>query len=206
MLSSSKHKRVRSKLAGYSKEKAARKLTDTQRQLVEDNVQLAYWFAGREQWRPYQVSQDEWLSECMYVLVKAARAFKPELGFKFSTYYSRSFFGRRSVVVNVIRKRREFVWDGDEDFSPLAIIAAEDCDPSEGLDIDDLSALLRDIWANIPRSYRDGFDYWLRRFGGESASSIARQVGVSRQAICQRCEKAMRFMRIYVRRQMMVLE
>ena len=66
-------------------------LTAEQQRLVDENLGLAYKFSRKYRPPAYGITQDEWEAECLYRLVIAAAGYKPELGFKFSTYAFHSF-------------------------------------------------------------------------------------------------------------------
>lgn len=188
------------------KKPTSKSLTPEQKNIANSNIQLAYYFGGNSKLRPFRMSQEEWVSECLWLLVKCARCFDPSIGFRFSTYYSRSVFGHRAHCVKKCVSRNEYTWEGDPMCTPFDDATAQGCDPTTSMDGEGNNWLLANLRANIPVQYRDGFDYWLRRFNGESATQIAKSLGVSRQAVCQRCERAMRAMRVYARRERLVLE
>jgi RNA polymerase sigma factor (sigma-70 family) len=73
------------------REKQRPMLTAEQQNLVDDNLALAYKFSRKYRPPAYGISQDEWVAECLYRLVIAAAGYKPELGFRFSTYAFHSF-------------------------------------------------------------------------------------------------------------------
>ena len=61
-------------------------MTEYQRQLVEQNIRLVS-FAHRQYSAPAGMDSEEWQSELMFILCRAAIAFEPDRGFQFSTYF-----------------------------------------------------------------------------------------------------------------------
>jgi hypothetical protein len=56
------------------------------KELIEKNISLAY--AGSARLRPPATySREEWESEALFVLVRACRQYRPETGWKLSTYF-----------------------------------------------------------------------------------------------------------------------
>ena len=84
------------------------KLTSDQQKLAADNIRLAYKFAKKNS-PPGGMDQDEWVSECLHRLCLAARTYKPELGWRFSTYAVRCLrTGWCSVQTHNTRGMRDY--------------------------------------------------------------------------------------------------
>jgi len=64
-------------------------LTPEQKQMAEDNVNLAY-STGRKLARKYPIELEESISICLLALVKSVQNFDPSKGFAFSTYAVRN--------------------------------------------------------------------------------------------------------------------
>jgi len=54
-------------------------LTDEEKQLVEKHYKLGIWISGQVK-RPMGYSADEWMSECLYCLVRTVQHFDPAKG------------------------------------------------------------------------------------------------------------------------------
>lgn len=63
-----------------------RRLTDDERKIVEDNTRLVHWYVGRICRMDTQDERDEAYADGVFGLMRAAQKFRPELGYKFSTY------------------------------------------------------------------------------------------------------------------------
>lgn len=190
--------------SNISTSKKIKGLTDEQRRLAEENIGLAYKLGGRASMVPLGMTQEDWQADCFLMLVYAARGYQPDLGFAFSTYYYRSVKLHRRGVFKTLGLNREKAWDSHSDFSPFDALPSREPEPSDCLDQDAPRKLLARLKRAVPAAYRAGVHYWLRRHNGESAADIARSIGCSRQAVCKRCERALRAMRVYARQMGMV--
>lgn len=179
-------------------------LTDEQRSLAAENIGLAYKLGGRAALVPLGMTQEDWQAECFLILTYAARGYKPELGYRFSTYYYRSVKSHRRGLFKSLGDNLEHAWDSNSDYSPFDAMPSREPDPSTCLDQDEPRRLLARLKRAVPVAYRPGVHYWLRRYNGESAADIARSIGCSRQAVCKRCDKSLRAMRVHVRQMRMV--
>lgn len=90
-------------------------LTDEQRQLAEDNIRLAYWYAGkicnREPTRLMGMTRDDCVSLAMEALCRAAHWYRADGGSSFAAAYelcARSMYGHL-VKTSSSGKRRDAV-------------------------------------------------------------------------------------------------
>lgn len=90
-------------------------LTDEQRQLAEDNIRLAYWYAGkicnREPTRLMGMTYDDCVSLAMEALCRAAHWYRADGGSSFAAAYelcARSMYGHL-VKTSSSGKRRDAV-------------------------------------------------------------------------------------------------
>ena len=90
-------------------------LTDEQRQLAEDNIRLAYWYAGkicnREPTRLMGMTYDDCVSLAMEALCRAAHWYRADGGSSFAAAYelcARSMYGHL-VKLSSSGKRRDAV-------------------------------------------------------------------------------------------------
>jgi predicted RNA-binding protein YlxR (DUF448 family) len=80
-------------------------LTDEQRDLVEKNFRLGVWISGQVK-KPMDFSHDEWMSECLWCLVRTVQHFDPAKG-KFQTLLWRFVkTHKHNIVVKQKTRRR----------------------------------------------------------------------------------------------------
>ena len=80
-------------------------LTPEQRKLVEDNFRLVYYLFGKLRYNEFKVSHgDDFISEGMIGLVKAAKTFDPTKC-KFATYASRCINNEMFMFLRSLRKK-----------------------------------------------------------------------------------------------------
>lgn len=82
-------------------------LTVEQERLVSENTGLVGFVLKRLGRRPTEMDWDDMYQDGLFGLVKAARGFDPDKGFKFSTYAVRTIWGY------VMHGRRVWVGNGD---------------------------------------------------------------------------------------------
>lgn len=96
-------------------------LTPEQWKLVTENQGLIFFVLDKARARGFRVDEDDALIAAGDALIRAARCFKPERGFKFSTYATRSIFSalRESRMGRHARRCRRFS-DLSEDAERMA--------------------------------------------------------------------------------------
>ncbi len=95
-------------------------LTPEQKQMVEDNIELAYFVAHKVSKKYFMFTFDEIVSTCLFSLIKAVQGFDPSKGFAFSTYainYMKWYVHReanpRKPQVETISLEDLYAWDED---------------------------------------------------------------------------------------------
>lgn len=167
------------------------KLTDDQRKLAEDNHRLALKFANTRR-PPIGMDHEEWIAECFYLLVRAARGFNPELGFSFATYAYRAMERGRWAVYKQRKQIRATVTQDPITGKILELDSLEDyregnLSQIEKLEASQLHAEVDGLVRALPADLRL---YMRQRVKGLSFRDMAREWGVSRQALQQRAGHA----------------
>lgn len=186
-------------------------LTDDQSSLAAENVKLAYDLVYRRKtkYAPVKIAveklgDDRALSEALAALVRAARGFKPGLGFKFSTY-AVAVMKRAIVKAGQTCGRLTERWLNGK-FAKVPFAAQFGTEESEGADgiledsIPDERGIeeppyspqeleaLRLAISNLTERQRVVL---IRRFfGGETLDTVGRAIGSSREAARQLQERA----------------
>jgi RNA polymerase sigma factor (sigma-70 family) len=169
-----------------------RKLTPEQQRLAADNVGLAYQFASKNS-PPGGMDYEEWESECLLRLCLAAGTYRPEMGWKFSTYAVRCLqSGWCHVQVHNTREMR--------DYRRRLTIGEMDVhirDRSEkGACLNEVRAQLDALLARLPERER----LVLRgRANGKFLTEIGRELGITRERVRQIQERALFRLWRYVR-------
>jgi len=185
-------------------------LTAAQQRLAAENVKLAYNLVYRRARRsaPLRIAveklgEDRAVSEAMAALVRAARGFKEELGYKFSTYACNAMI--RAVVragqtcgrlteryLNGNFERvpfaTQFGGEGDEGFSQESVPGRQE-EEEEPLYGPQEVAALREAIAGLPEKWREilARRYW----GEESLIRVGEAVGTSKESVRQSQERAL---------------
>ena len=164
-------------------------LTDEQKKLADDNHRLAFKFAGKNR-APFGMDHDEWISECLYCLLRAAKCFKPELGFSFVTYAWRAMERGRWAVFQKNKQLKQLkAADSSDDVFDLEDVAdfREQISQIEKMDAKQTKADLDGLIRSLPADLRL---YMRQRAKGMSFRDMSREWGVSRQALQQRAGHA----------------
>ena len=80
-------------------------LTPEQKQMVEDNIKLAYFALNKYRTQFEHLDPEDILSTCFIGLCKAARGFNPELGIAFSTYAMTAMY--RRIINDLVRGKQQ---------------------------------------------------------------------------------------------------
>ena len=161
------------------------KLTENQRKLAEDNYKLALKFANSKN-PPNGMDMDEWVSECLYNLVKAAAGYDPARS-RFSTYAWRSMLNGWCAVYRLKRQIKaggsmkqtgdSFSLDDIRDHRAPEPTHLEQQETSRALD--QVDGLVRALPADLRL-------YMRQRMQGLSFGDMSKKWGISRQALQQR--------------------
>ena len=164
-------------------------LTDEQKKLADDNHRLALKFAGTYR-APFGMDQDEWISECFYHLIRAAKAFKPELGFSFATYAFRAMKHGRWAAWSKNKQLQQLrTADNTDELFDLADVAdlREQISQMEKMEAGETKADLDGLIRALPADLRL---YMRQRAKGLSFRDMANEWGISRQALQKRAQGA----------------
>jgi len=165
-------------------------LTAEQQTLVSDNLLLAWKYAKTNR-PPPPLSQDEWESECLMVMVIAARGFDSQRGFKFSTYAYQCFRHRWMRL----HERHEFLKKKGLETIPLGelekSIKDERKQEAKALEVWEEANILLDILSRRERHVIR------QRMSGMRLRKIGERLGLSRERVRQIESGAMEKMREY---------
>lgn len=157
-------------------------LTDEQRVLVEDNHNLIYAYASRN-----NLTLDDWYGVLAYALCKAAQDYIPERGHKISTV-AWAYFGnevRKEKHLELMPKRSKKVETPIDDI-PATMRQSEE----EGYErVDDEDAYQRVIDCLKILRPREK-EYLMQYVDGKSYLQIADEKKVSRQAVAETVKRA----------------
>lgn len=183
--------------------KIARKLTDEQRDLVEANVKLVYHvvYGLINRGKIQRALADEAISEGMYGLVRAAQWYEPERGTKFTTLaviaitqQARKAAAKECQYTKAIPMRLDDIsLEGErrDDERFVDMLPAEDDTEREGMNI------LEDVVRSILE--KEGKAYYARlvleNANGTPMEDLAREEGISRQAVCRKIGRARAMLR-----------
>lgn len=167
--------------------------------LIIDNMGLVYNVINKN-FKGYcdvkSSNRDELIGEGMVALVKAAKRYNPDLGYKFSSYAHRCIWGE---LMTVVTKNKEIVHN----------ISLYSLDSTIDVEGEDSSSLL-DIFCSEEEHYKDietkellekikkhkkikklkGSDFIIDSLiEGKTYSEIARELGSSHQVIGKRVER-----------------
>lgn len=179
--------------------KIARKLTDKQRDLVEANVNLVYHvvYGLINRGKIQRALAEEAISEGMYGLVRAAQWYEPDRGTKFSTLAALTI-GQRARYAAAGECRHSMMaplslddislagarWDDDEHW--VDMLRAEDDTEREALDLLEEQARKILEQSGNPNYAR----LLLENAKGKPMAELAREEGVSRQAVSKQISRA----------------
>lgn len=160
--------------------KLNRKLTDEQQKLIMENIGLAYKFA-RSNSPPYGVDQEDWESECIYVLCLSAITYNKSIA-RFSTYSYEAMIKLR-IKLNESNKRP--CRDGRRT-QPLSLEEADRISAKPERDMVEIRDMCR--WCLAVLDVRDR-KILIQRSQGRLLKEIGKEMGVYRQRI-EQLEKA----------------
>lgn len=146
-------------------------LTEVQKKLVEDNLEMAERAANflHKDYKVWHKRWDECHSDCMFWLVKCASRWDPTKGVKFLTYYLENILWwradvRRGVfdkwIKHGVRQMPEYEDDessGQFSFAQLNMMDYRETDPLIELIIEDLYSRLKPKLAEALRMKRSGY-------------------------------------------------
>lgn len=167
------------------------RLTESQKKLAADNYKLALKFANTRR-PPSGMDYEEWIAECFYLLVRAARKFDPELGFSFSSYAYRAMERGRWAVYKQRKQIRASATLDPITGKVLELEHLEDYREAkpgqiEKLEASQTHAEVDGLVRALPADLRL---YMRQRMKGLSFRDMAAEWGVSRQALQQRAGHA----------------
>ena len=155
-----------------------RRLTREQQELVEANLNLAYYFARRIK-APLDLEQEDWEAECLLALVIAAESYDPAQG-SLSNYVGVAVRTRRSHIINYYtqgkRTGKTVSFGGMEPFLASGTTAGH------LVIVRDEQARCRNLVQCLPSPHREIITH---RLEGKTFESIGASMGLTRERIRQ---------------------
>ena len=151
---------------------------DSWKVLVERNIRLAIYFANK--WRQTGIDQEELLSLAFLGMIKAAKAFRPELGYEFNTFAGHVV--KNEILLEIRRQKKQklvystdniFINDNDgEEYTVDELFPSHD-------QVEEV-VILTELINELPTQQRNIIKM---RYSGYTQSEIAMEMGLSQTYI-----------------------